>query len=359
MIDEIYFSVGSYHSHWRQRDQMRLVAQREARYYSTVVPMSNWQPVPVYNGAMVAQHWGQIGEAIGDIQPQPRILMTVQITPRTIPQDIISAHEQGARIAKVFARYTPRMEYGIADFSDPQFHKNLATAEDLGMSVAIHCELPCLDTRGYDMFSSERDFIPILADLVGAHPGLPVSVEHISNPEMLDFVRETAQDCPGMIIGGLTLHHATMTSGDFWDKKNREKSGLTNSYFYCRPVLQTNSNRVAVLEAMVSGEECFDFGPDSAYHSAEAKEGENPPAGIYFPPEIAIPTLVEVFEHSGDGWQERMEKFACRNGEKFYGLTPTDRRVRVVREDWQVPPEMDGTRPARAERTLHWRLAAA
>ena len=68
---------------------------------------------------------------------------------------------------------------------------------------------------------------------------------------------------------------------------------------------------------------------------------------------VALPLLAEVFEESGA--LDKLEGFVSETGARFYGLPLNRGRVRLFREAWTVPEEVDGSVPAAAGKVLAWK----
>jgi dihydroorotase len=68
---------------------------------------------------------------------------------------------------------------------------------------------------------------------------------------------------------------------------------------------------------------------------------------------VALEVLAAVFErHSA---LERLEAFTSVNGATFYGLPLNEGALTLVKQDWQVPSEIEGIVPFKAGETLSWR----
>jgi dihydroorotase len=258
--------------------------------------------------------------------------MTFQITPQTTVQDIEWAKNAGAFGAKVYPLgVTTNSQYGIEDFYDSRFRQILKALEDYHLPLLLHCEKP-----GANRFESEREFLPIFEDIVGSFKYLRVVFEHVSTSEGIKLVRELSAKKPGRVFGTLTLHHATL---DWTSAFECDRKTIKNPHLLCKPVLNRPEDRDAVLEAMLSGESCFGFGSDSAPHLREAKEGPNPPSGIFTPPEVAYALLAELFVNSSSDSEGRLTRFACLNATRFHCCLPPSRRVKLVKNPWRVPDD--------------------
>mgnify|MGYP000318387470 FL=1 len=93
------------------------------------------------------------------------------------------------------------------------------------------------------------------------------------------------------------------------------------------------SHRLALREAVTSGDARFFLGTDSAPHPTDLKENACGCAGCY----TSINTmslLAHVFEE--EGALDNLEKFASRNGTAFYGLPVNDTTMTLVKSDAPV-----------------------
>jgi dihydroorotase len=67
---------------------------------------------------------------------------------------------------------------------------------------------------------------------------------------------------------------------------------------------------------------------------------------------VALSLLAAVFEDSGA--LDRLEAFVSAHGARFYGLDVNLGRLRLRRQAWTVPSEMDGVTPLASGQTLDW-----
>ena len=142
--------------------------------------------------------------------------------------------------------------------------------------------------------------------------------------------------------------------------RNALFAGGIRPHHYCLPVLKTEADRAALLEAVASGNPRFFLGTDSAPHARHAKEAACGCAGI-FSAHAGIELYAEAFEAAGALGQ--LEGFAVRLRRGL--LRPaaqrgTDHPRR--RTPWEVPAHYpfgaDELVPLRAGERIAWRLAS-
>ena len=98
--------------------------------------------------------------------------------------------------------------------------------------------------------------------------------------------------------------------------------------FYCAPILKTEYDRLALVQAAISGNDKFFFGTDSAPHVNGKKISTCGCAGIFSSP-LAVPLLIQLFEKHNS--LDKIEKFMSKNGRAFYGVEQQLNRVRYVK----------------------------
>src|SRR5207248_1755718 len=111
-------------------------------------------------------------------------------------------------------------------------------------------------------------------------------------------------------------------------------AGGLRPHHFCRPVLQAEADRAALMEAVAGGSPRLFLGTDSAPHARAVKETACGCAGI-FSAHAGIELYAEAFELAGA--LGRLEAFASAHGADFYGLPRSGATLTLVREPWEVP----------------------
>ena len=201
-----------------------------------------------------------------------------------------------------------------------------------GIPLLVHAEST---DPSLDIFDREADFIEKqLLPVVEQIPELRVTVEHISTRAGLDIVKDHPQ-----VGGSITPHHLTC------DRSDLLANGM-RPHLYCKPVINSREERMAIAEAATSGNPSFFFGTDSAPHPLSKKEAEKVAAGIFNAP-YALEVVAELFFELG--CLDRLEGFVSHHGADHYGVERSPAKIRLTRRaDTEIdPPEAmftaDGT----------------
>lgn len=244
------------------------------------------------------------------------------------------------------AHTTTNSGAGVSDYR--QLFSLFEYMQGRGIPLLIHGELSDPEV---DIFDREPAFIDrILGRVLADFPELPVVLEHISTKEAVAFVNEHSQY--RRLGATITAHHLSLNRNDVLAR------GLL-PHHYCRPVLQRESDRQALIRAAVSGKGPFFLGSDSAPHPIEAKECACGAAGVFSAP-AALELYAEVFDQAGA--LERLEDFACHNGARFYQLPLNSGSIRLERKDYHLPERIqldDGkaVHPWRGGSSVSWSIA--
>lgn len=192
-----------------------------------------------------------------------------------------------------------------------------------------------------DFFDRERVFVEqVLRPLRDQLPELRVVMEHVTTSEAAAYVEEVhfAQaGRPG--ASGRPLLGATLTPQHLLWNRNALFAGGVRPHAFCLPVLKREAHRRALVEAAARGPArgAFFLGTDSAPHARGRKESACGCAGVYSAP-AALPLYALAFERAGALGQ--LEAFAALNGPAFYGVPPSEERVRLVKRAWEVPEKL-------------------
>ncbi len=156
---------------------------------------------------------------------------------------------------------------------------------ELGLPLLVHGEVTARDV---DVFDRETRFITeVLAPTIARHPGLRVVFEHITTRGAVEFVRAARDGVAATITPQHLLHN-----------RNAIFEGGIRPHFYCLPILKTEPDRNALLEAATSGDPRFFLGTDSAPHAQHTKENACGCAGM-FSAHAGIELYAEAFESTG------------------------------------------------------------
>ena len=324
-----------WHLHLRDGAMLGVVAPL-SRDFGRAVVMPNLVP-PVTTGAMAAAYRARI-VAAGFARP----LMTLYLTEETDPADVVAAHDAGTIAAvKLYpAGATTNSASGVRDFE--RVRPVLAAMEEAGVPLCLHGEVTAPEI---DIFDREARFLEDrLEPIRRAHPGLTLTLEHVTTAEAVDYVQDHG-------LG------ATITPQHLMLERNDMLAGGLRPHYYCLPILKRRRHREALRRAATTRPEFF-LGTDSAPHPQHAKEAACCAAGCFSAPH-AMACYAAVFEE--EGALDALEGFASLNGPRHYGLPPNEDRITLVKGAPLALPDRHGADPAVVPfdpgRPLHWRVA--
>ena len=140
--------------------------------------------------------------------------------------------------------------------------------------------------------------------------------------------------------------------------RNALFAGGIRPHHYCLPVLKTEADRAALLEAVASGDPRFFLGTDSAPHARHTKEAACGCAGI-FSAHAGIELYAEVFEAAGRAAASWRASPRIRRGLLRPAAQPRTRSP-SPRSRGQVPAHYpfgaDELVPLRAGERIAWRV---
>ncbi|KXZ51580.1 hypothetical protein GPECTOR_12g543 [Gonium pectorale] len=225
-------------------------------------------------------------------------LMTLYLTDRTTPEEVLNAKAAGIVAFKLYpAGATTNSDSGVTDLNKPI--EALKAMADSGVLLLVHGEVTDADV---DMFDREAVFIQRkLAEFVA---GAPANVAATITPQHMLMNRNS------LFVGGLRPHN------------------------YCLPILKREKHREAVMAAATSGSPKFFLGTDSAPHPKHAKESACGCAGMFSAP-VAMGIYATAFEQAGA--LDKLEGFASFHGPDFYGLPRNTGSLTLVRRPQRVP----------------------
>ncbi len=310
-----------WHVHLRDGAMLRAVLPFTARVFARAVVMPNLDP-PVVTAADARSYRERV---VAALPPGIRFvpLMTAYLTDRTDPDDLARGHAEGVfAAAKLYpAGATTNSESGVTSID--AIEPVLERMERIDMPLLVHGEVTDPDV---DVFDREAVFLErTLAPTLDRHPALRIVLEHVTTADGVAFVRGA-----GPRVGAtVTPHHLVIN-------RNAMFAGGLRHHMYCLPVAKRERHRLALREAVASGEPSFFLGTDSAPHSVAAKHCGC--AGIFNAP-TALETYAQVFDK--ENALDRLEAFASLNGPAFYGLEPNADAVTLERGEAEPVADLD------------------
>ncbi len=334
-----------WHLHLRDGAALAAVLPHTAARFARAIVMPNLTP-PVTTTDAAASYRARILAAMpAGARFTP--LMTLYLTDRTAPAEIDRARASGiVHGCKLYpAGATTHSDAGVTDIR--RLDATLARMADTGLPLQVHGEVTVTDV---DVFDREARFIDtVLAPLAERVPNLRIVFEHITTRAAAEFVR----DARSGIAATITPQHLLLT-------RNALFAGGIRPHLYCLPILKTERDRLALIEAAVSGNPRYFLGTDSAPHARHAKESACGCAGIYSA-HAGIELYAEAFEAAGA--LNRLEAFASHFGADYYGLPRNTDSITLVKSPWTPPAGYafgnDTLVPWRAGEALSWQLEAS
>ena len=228
-----------WHVHLRDGAMLRAVLPFTARVFARAVVMPNLAP-PVVTAADARAYRERVFAAL---PPGIRFvpLMTAYLTDRTDPDDLARGHAEGVfAAAKLYpAGATTNSERGVTSID--AIEPVLERMERIDMPLLVHGEVTDPDV---DVFDREAVFLErTLAPTLDRHPALRVVLEHVTTADGVAFVRGA-----GPRVGAtVTPHHLVIN-------RNAMFAGGLRHHMYCLPVAKRERHRLALREAVASGE---------------------------------------------------------------------------------------------------------
>ncbi len=311
-----------WHLHVRDGAMLKASLPFTARHFGRAIIMPNLLPpiVGVKDAAAYRQR-------VLDARPEGSTftpLMTCYLTDHTDPDEVESGFRNGVFTAvKLYpANATTNSTAGVTDYT--KIRPVLARMEKIGMPFLMHGEEvgPEIDVFDREAVFIERRLIPWTRDF----PGLKFVLEHVSSKIGVDYVRSAAPQVGSTI----TPYHLVLNRTDWLGYGLRP-------YMYCMPVIKTEQDRRALVEAATSGDSCFFLGTDSAPHPVAKKLAVVGIPGLFNSP-VAIETYAKVFA-AADAL-DKLETFTSLNGPRHYGLKPNTETITLERSAWTAPEEV-------------------
>ena len=340
-----------FHHHFRDGNFLIDTVYHSMQRFGRVAAMPNTKP-PIQNKIDAHNYFIRIMEAyihnktfnfrnesFNNFQP----LMTLYLTDKTSEQDIIDAKIYGVVACKLYPMgVTTNSDDGVTNFKN--LYPIFEVMSKHGIILQVHCED---HDKNIDIFDRESMGIQsILQSIIETFPDLKVIMEHITTEEAIKFVNS----CGPNVAATITAHHLLYNRNDLLS------CGI-KPHIYCLPILKSEKDRKALLEAATSGNPKFFLGTDSAPHSISDKENACGCAGV-FTGHAAIELYAEAFDSIGK--IDKLEGFSSIFGAQFYGLPLNKQKIKLIKTSKQIPDKYDfgneSIKPLRGGEFITWAI---
>ena len=301
-----------WHVHLRENHILSSVLPYTYDNFGSALVMPNLDN-PITNISLAETYYTEICRQIPEgikFAPHMTLYFTNHLTKDEIKK--VSSHEYIKAIKMYPKGATTNSNSGISNIMEsyPLFE----AMEKNGVVLSIHGEVT---DEKVDVFERETVFIErVLTKIINHFPNLKIVLEHITTADTVKFIEEQK-----MLAATITNHHLMVNRNIMLSKGIRPD-------FYCAPILKTEYDRRALVQAAISGNGKFFLGTDSAPHIDSKKISTCGCAGIFSSP-LAIPLLIQLFEEHNS--LNEIEKFISKNGRAFYGIRQNEDRVQYIK----------------------------
>lgn len=263
-------------------------------------------------------------ERLQELEPNVTFLMSLYLHPNISPETIIEAKKAGVTGVKSYPHgVTTHSEHGVMSYE--AFYPVFAEMERQDMVLNLHGELPSTAGDDITVLTAEEAFLPTLLVLHKRFPRLRIILEHCTTAAAIEAVKS----CGPTVAATITAHHLFLIVDDW----------AGDPHNFCKPVAKNPSDRRALLRTVVSGNEKFFFGTDSAPHPAETKRGDRSAAGVFTQPH-AVSYVIDALEQAilkdviqtSEVTPQVLEGFLGKFGRKFYKISDKKGEKIVLRK---------------------------
>ena len=314
-MEKIFLDIlrpDDWHVHLREGEILSSVLPFTYENFRSALIMPNLD-TPITNISLAENYYNEIRKQIPreiEFTPNMTLYLTNDLSKKEIEK--VSNHEYIKAIKMYPKGATTNSDSGISDFKD--FYHLFEVMEESGVILSIHGEVT---DEKVDVFEREKVFIEkVLTKIINNFPNLRMVLEHITSADAVNFI-----EAHNNVAATITNHHLMVNRNIMLSKGIRPD-------FYCAPILKTEYDRLALVQAAISGNDKFFLGTDSAPHVNGKKISNCGCAGIFSSP-LAVPLLIQLFEEHNS--LDKIEKFMSKNGRAFYGIAQQLDRVRYVK----------------------------
>lgn len=330
-----------FHVHLRDGDFLARTVEDTARQCDRAVVMPNLVPAVDTIEALCAYRERIVAHIPAGQNFLP--LMTLYLSEAVNVATIERAKAAGVFAVKWYPKgATTNSAQGIGSVS--ALYPVLEKMQEVGLPLLIHGEVtdPEIDIFDREAVFIERTLEPLRAQF----PALKITMEHITTAAAVQYVQSASENLA-----------ATITAQHLLFNRNQLLVGGVKPHYYCLPILKTETDRKALLQAATSGDARFFLGTDSAPHERSTKENACGCAGCYTSPYL-LEYYATAFESVGK--LDKLEDFSSRFGAQYYGLARNTSVVTLERVEQNIqsalPYGAGEVVPLQLGQPLAWRL---
>lgn len=348
-----------FHIHLRNEDSLPLLVEHCSIQIERGLIMPNTKP-PILTVSDAQNYYNTIKKYAANYKQSFEPLMSLYLTDSTPISEIELASKSS--IVYAFKLYpknaTTNSKFGVTNIKSENMKKIFGAMEKYGLILCVHGEVNINDktNKFIDIFEREHAFIDNeLNYLLSEFPNLRIILEHVTTKKSVDFILNyysKRDESKINLAATITAHHLLSNRNDIF-KNNR-----INPHYFCLPILKTEQDQTALINAAISGKPYFFGGSDSAPHTQKTKENSCGCAGIYTMYNI-IPLYAETFSNYNS--MDKLNNFLTKFGADFYGIKQNENKVKLIKEKNKVPDSFkyikgDNLIPYKAGQELNWIL---
>ncbi len=342
MTELIITKPDDMHLHLREGDILKYACKDTERQFARAIVMPNLKD-PIRKVTQAEQYFQDIKRYTkhSNFEPLMTLFFTNELNSDEIKKVSDSSFTHGI---KLYPSGVTTNSKGGVDSIDNCFNL-FELMQKYDVPLLIHAET---SDKSIDIFDREKVFIDKYLNRIHTEfTDLRIVFEHISSKEAVDFVVSTSS----MIGATITPQHLLLDRNDML-------SGGIKPHHYCLPILKRTEDRLAIIEAAISGSQKFFLGTDSAPHFRQQKESSCGCAGIYSAA-YAMELYASIFE--AENALDKLEDFSSKFGADFYKLPYSKSKIKLLKKNVEVPALInigdEEIIPLFAGETLSWQLS--
>lgn len=198
--------------------------------------------------------------------------------------------------------------------------------------------IPILEREHYAMVHKVTPFIR-------RHRRGVFVIKHVSDLRTLALIRQL-RDEGFEVYAEVAAHYLCRCNDDLFEDGKGGTAFQANDL--CWPIYKGYDSQMALREAILDPEDWIMFGSDRAMHIDNPTKDKGVKitdqgvvcGGTTIFPSVSKSIVIDCFE--GVGRMEHLDAYLSTNARRVHGLPPAAKKVRYVRDPWEVPMTIEG-----------------